>query len=62
MQFAYQFIGIANQAEFKQARAEGKMLPFYAHEPNFKVDLDAIPFGGKVATQVALSVLGKQTN
>jgi hippurate hydrolase len=41
------------------ARKEGKEVPFYVHQPNYMVDLDAIPFGTKVAAMIALDVLGK---
>jgi hypothetical protein len=38
---------------------EGKEYPFFAHQPNYIVDLDGITFGTKVATVLALDVLGK---
>ena len=47
----------ANAAD--EARAEGKLFPFTPHEPNYQVDLDAIPYGAKVAPLLALDVLSK---
>ncbi len=56
---AYIFVGSANPEVFAQARAEGKEFPFFAHEPNYVVDLDAIPWGTRIASVLALDVLGK---
>lgn len=56
---AYIFVGSANPEVFAKARAEGKEFPFFAHEPNYVVDLDAIPWGTRIATVLALDVLGK---
>ncbi|MCV2890241.1 amidohydrolase [Ruegeria aquimaris] len=56
---AYIFVGSANPEVFAAARAEGKEFPFFAHEPNYVVDLDAIPWGTKIATVLALDILGK---
>ena len=56
---AYIFVGSANPQVFAKARAEGKEFPFFAHEPNYVVDLDAIPWGVRLASVLALDVLGK---
>lgn len=56
---AYIFVGSANPDVFAKARAEGKEFPFFAHEPNYVVDLDAIPWGVRIASVLSLDVLGK---
>jgi hippurate hydrolase len=57
IQFGYIFVGIAEPTLFAQARAEGKMIPFSNHNPNFQVDLNAIPFGTKVAAVMTMGFL-----
>ena len=52
-------VGSAPPEVFTAARKEGKEFPFFAHEPVYVVDLDAITFGTKVATVLALDILGK---
>lgn len=54
IQFGFVFVGVAEPALFAQAQAEGKMVPFSNHNPNFQVDLNAIPFGTKVAAVMAM--------
>ena len=41
--FSYTIVGVADPAVFAAARKEGKMMPHSAHNPNFVVDLKAIP-------------------
>ena len=59
VQGAYIFIGTAPPELVAAAHKEGKEFPFFVHQPNYVVDLDAIPFGTKVATVLALDILGK---
>ena len=59
VQKAYIFVGSAPPEKVAAARKEGKEFPFFAHQPNYMVDLDAITFGTKVATVLALDVLGR---
>ena len=56
---AYLAIGTADPKVFAAAHKEGKEFPFFVHQPNYMVDLDAIPFGTKIATVIALDVLEK---
>jgi amidohydrolase len=56
---AYIFIGTAPLDKVAAAHKEGKEFPFFVHQPNYMVDLEAITFGTKVATILALDVLGK---
>ncbi len=57
IQFDYAFVGIAEPALFAKAQAEGKMVPFSNHNANFQVDLNAIPFGTKVASVMTMELL-----
>lgn len=57
--YVYMFVGVAPPEMFKKARVQGKPFPYSNHNPDFFVDLSAIPVGAKVNTVVALSVLAK---
>ena len=59
-QGAYIFIGTAPPELVARAHKEGKEYPFFAHQPNYMVDLDGITFGTKVATVLALDVLARK--
>ncbi|UBF30275.1 amidohydrolase (plasmid) [Kovacikia minuta CCNUW1] len=59
IQFGFIFVGIAEPALFAKAQAEGKRVPFSNHNPNFQIDLNAIPFGTKVASIVTMELLQK---
>ncbi len=56
---AYMAVGIAEPAAFQAALADGRMFPFSAHNPNFIVDLDAIPLGTKIGAVSVLGLLAK---
>ena len=56
---AYIFIGAAPPEMVAAAHKEGKEWPFIPHQPYYVVDLDAITFGTKVATVLALDALKK---
>lgn len=58
--FTYLIVGVADPAVFKAARKKGMMMPYSAHNPNFIVDLKAIPVGTKIATVSMLELLAKQ--
>jgi amidohydrolase len=57
---AFIFTGVADPAVFAQARKEGKFAPYSVHNPNYIVDLAAIPVGTKVATAMAMELLSKK--
>ncbi|MBF2025599.1 MAG: amidohydrolase [Oscillatoriales cyanobacterium C42_A2020_001] len=59
IQFGFVFVGVADPALFAKALAEGKKVPFSNHNPNFQVDLNAIPFGTKVAAVMTMEFLHK---
>ncbi len=53
------FVGIAPPEAMQQAKLAGVEFPFANHQSTFQVDLDAIPYGSKVATAVVLDLLAK---
>lgn len=57
--YAFVLVGVAPMEMFAKARAAGRPFPYSNHNPDFFVDLDAIPIGAKVNTVAALSVLAK---
>jgi amidohydrolase len=54
----YALLGIAEPALFAKAQAAGLMVPFSNHNANFQVDLNAVPLGAKVASVMAMELLG----
>lgn len=54
---AYMAVGIADPAAFQAAVADGRLFPFSAHNPNFVVDLNAIPLGAKIGAVSALQLM-----
>lgn len=57
--YAFVLVGVAPPEMFAAARAKGLPQPYANHNPNFFVDLAAIPVGVKVNSAALLSVLGK---
>lgn len=58
--YAFLLIGVAPPELFAKAQAEGRPFPFSNHNPDFFVDLAAIPIGAKVNAVNALSILAKK--
>jgi len=56
---AYLVVGTAAPAFVAKAKAEGKSLPFSNHQPDYQVDLNAIPFGSKVGGIIVMDLLAK---
>ncbi len=54
--YCYINVGIANPDVFAKAIKEGKALPFNAHNGDFLVDTNAIPFGLRVAAVGILEI------
>ncbi len=52
-------IGVAPPDLFAKAQKEGKPFPYSNHNPDFFVDLDAIPLGAKIDTVALLALLHK---
>ena len=57
VKLAYIPVGTAPPAMVAKARKEGKVVPFSNHQSNYQVDLDAIPFGSKLAAMIVLDLL-----
>lgn len=57
--YLFILVGVAPVALFRKAQAEGRPFPYSNHNPDFFVDLAAIPIGAKVNVVAALSILGK---
>ena len=57
--YAFILIGVAPPELFAKARATGRPAPYANHNPDFFVDLAAIPIGAKVDAIAALSILAK---
>jgi hippurate hydrolase len=53
----YMIVGVADPAVYEAARKQGKEVPYSLHNPDFVVDLAAIPVGAKVATVAMLELL-----
>jgi amidohydrolase len=58
--YAFMLVGVAPPEVFAEAHAAGKPFPYSNHNPDFFVDLAAIPIGAKVDAVAALSVLAKR--
>jgi amidohydrolase len=59
--FVYDYIniGVADPVAYSKARKAGKEFPFYNHNPNFAVELSAIPFGAEIGTYALLELFRK---
>ena len=57
--YAFLLIGVAPMDKFVAAQKAGKQFPYSNHNPDFFVDLAAIPLGAKIDTVAALGILGK---
>lgn len=58
--YVFILVGVAPPDLFAKAQTEGKPFPYSNHNPNFFVDLAAIPLGAKVNAVAALSILAKR--
>ena len=57
--YAFILIGIAPMDKFVAAQKAGRQFPYANHNPDFFVDLPAIPLGTKIDTVAALALLAK---
>ena len=53
------YVGTAKPEHFRKAQAEGKQIPYSNHNPDYQVDLDAIPRGTKIAAASLATFLAK---
>jgi hippurate hydrolase len=58
--YCYINIGTANPEVFAAAAKAGKMVPFSAHNGDYQVDLNAIPYGIRLASTALFSVFGQE--
>lgn len=58
--FTFLIVGVADPEVFNESVKSGKGMPYSAHNPNFVVDLKAIPVGTEVATVSMLELLGNK--
>ncbi|WP_456372367.1 amidohydrolase [Thiolapillus sp.] len=54
--YVFMHVGTAKPSDFAAAQKEGKLVPYANHNPDYKVDLDAIPLGVKLGTNVLLEL------
>jgi hippurate hydrolase len=54
--YCYVNVGTAKPALFEAAVKQGKAVPFNGHNGDYQVDLDAIPFGVRVASAAMLEI------
>ncbi len=57
--YAFIHVGVANPDLFQKALSQGKLYPFTNHNPDFWVDLSAIPFGTKLGAAAVLEAFKK---
>jgi hippurate hydrolase len=57
--YVFLLIGVAPPELFAKAQAAGQPFPYANHNPDFFVDLAAIPVGAKANTVAALALLKK---
>jgi len=57
--YNYFIVGIANHEVYEKAMKEGKQFPFSNHNPDFWVDLSAIPFGTSLGLAAVLEAFNK---
>jgi amidohydrolase len=58
--YAFMLVGVAPSEVFAKAQAAGKPFPYSNHNPDFFVDLAAIPIGAKVNAAAVLGILAKR--
>jgi hypothetical protein len=46
----------AKREHFQKAQQEGRQLPYANHNPDYQVDLDAIPLGAKVGATMIMTM------
>lgn len=57
--YLFILVGVAPPEMFAKAQAAGRPFPYSNHNPDFFVDLAAIPIGAKVDTVAVMGVLAK---
>lgn len=60
--YVFNLIGVAPQEMFDAARKKGMAFPYSNHNPNFLVDLAAIPLGVKINAVTVMSILQRSSS
>jgi hippurate hydrolase len=55
--YVYMLVGTAQPEHCRKAEAEGKLFPYANHNPDYQVDLDAIPLGAKIGAASVVALL-----
>lgn len=58
--YNYVIVGIANVEQSMKAKKEGKKFPFSNHNPDFWIDLKAIPFGASLGIAATLEAFNSK--
>lgn len=58
--YLFLYVGTANPGHCERARAEGRQFPYANHNPDYQVDLEAIPLGARIARQSVMALLAAQ--
>lgn len=57
--YLYMHVGTAKPEHFVKAQAEGKQVPYSNHNPDYQVDLNAIPIGTKIGVESVMTLLAR---
>lgn len=55
--YLFLYVGTAKPEHFQEAQANGKQVPYANHNPDYQVDLAAIPIGVKIGTSALLKLM-----
>jgi hippurate hydrolase len=55
--YLFLLVGTAKPEHFQKAQAEGKLVPYANHNPDYQVDLDAIALGTKIGVTSLMAFL-----
>jgi hippurate hydrolase len=58
--YLFMYVGTAKPEHCQQAQADGMQVPYAPHNPDYQVDLAAIPVGVKIGTAALLRLMGTQ--
>ncbi|MCH9668942.1 MAG: amidohydrolase [Actinomycetia bacterium] len=56
--YLFVYVGTAKPEHFQRAQEQGMQVPYSNHNPDYQVDLDAIPLGVKIGAAALLKLMG----
>lgn len=56
--YLFMYVGTAKPEHFQRAQEEGRQVPCSNHNPDYQVDLAAVPLGVKIGTAALLQLTG----